>query len=312
MKQAFQIKDSNRSTASSHFRIQELEEELSMANETIDKLKKSKSSEFDLEAELTDVKGKLRLITTKFANVRKERDGLKKENRVLQNEILELQSNMRHMVPGYQNISAAFPMMNEIADITSQFYKCDCQDLFFEILGPELSMDGIVYFFKYSFPRVADIIKAYFVPAEETLRTISTLDSLEGPIMNVLRKSYQASWRKLLASSVSVSALQRIVEDIQRVLRLDNSSTAANKQILMYLQKLAEILLVFYINDPPVKVVSDVIGQMVEFNSMQHDAIDGFIRPGDRCVILLPPNFKGNGEMVTKAGVLHIDYEMNF
>ena len=312
MKQAFQPKDLNRSTVSIHTRIQELEEELHNANDTIEKLRKSKSFESDLEAELTDVKGKLRLITTKFSNVRKERDTLKKDNRSLQNEILELQSNMRHMVPGYQNISAAFPMLNEIADITSQFYKCDCQDLFFEILGPELSMDGIVYFFKYSFPRVHEIIRSYFVPAEDTLRNIATLDSLEGPIMNVLRKSYQASWRKLMTACLPLSALQRIVEDIQRVLRLDNSSPSACKQILNYLQKLGEILLVFYINDPPIKSSLDCIGLQVEFNSMQHEAIDGFIRPGDRCVVILPPNFKGTGEIITKAAVLNVNYEMAF
>lgn len=193
MKQAFQIKEPNRSNSSSLQRISELEDELRIANDSLEKLRRDRCSDSELETELNDVKGKLRVITTKFANVRKERDSLKKENRLLQNEILELQSNMRHMVPGYQNISAAFPMLNEITDITSQFYKCDCQDMFFEILGPELSMDGIVYFFKVAFPRVVDLIRAYFIPAEEALKNTASLDSLEGPIMNVLRKSYQAS-----------------------------------------------------------------------------------------------------------------------
>ena len=311
MKQSFQSKDINRHNQSSHQRIQELEDELKIANENIDKLRKDRCPDSEMEAELNDVKGKLRVITTKFANVRKERDNLKKENRILQNEILELQSNMRHMVPGYQNISAAFPMLNEIADITSQFYKCDCQDLFFEILGPELSMDGIIYFFKISFQRVFEIIKAYFLPAEDSLRNTAALESLEGPIMNVLRKSYQASWKKLFRNSLPPSSLQRVLDDIQRVLRLDNCSASTNKQLYDFLQKLAEILFVYFINDPPVKCGVENIGQKVEFNSIHHDAIDGFIRPGDHCIIVLPPVIKGTGELLSRAAVLHIDYEMN-
>jgi archaellum component FlaC len=311
MKQVFQIKDPNRYNGSAQQRIQELEEELRVANENIEKIRKERSCDSDVENELNDVKGKLRVITTKFANVRKERDSLKKENRMLQNEILELQSNMRHMVPGYQNISAAFPMLNEIADISSQFYKCDCQDIFFEMLGPELSMEGIIYFFKVSFPKVLEVIRSYFLPAEDALRNTAGLESLEGPIMNVLRKSYQASWKKLFRNSVSQGSLQRIVDDIQRVLRLDSGSVTTNKQIFDFLQKLAEILFVYYINDPPVRCGIENIGQQVEFNSLHHDAIDGFIRPGDLCVVVLPPAIKGTGELMTRAAVLHVDYEMN-
>lgn len=310
MKQVFQIKETNRHGTANQ-RILELEEELRLANEAIEKLRKDKSAEAELENELNDVKGKLRVITTKFANVRKERDALKKENRLLQNEVLELQSNMRHMVPGYQNVSAAFPMLNEISDITSQFYKCDCQDLFFELLGPELSMDGIVYYFKVSFPRVLELIRGYFSPTEDALKQTAGIDTLEGPIMNVLRKSYQASWKKLYRNSVPQANIQKIVEDIQRVLRLDTCSVECNKQIFEFLNKLAEILFVYYINDPPVKCGIEMIGQQVEFNSILHDAIDGFIRPGDPCVVILPPVAKGTGELITRAAVLHVDYEVN-
>lgn len=101
------------------------------------------------------------------------------------------------------------------------------------------------------------------------------------------------------------------MDEIQRVLRLDNCSASANKQIFEFLQKLAEIMFVFFINDPPVKCGMENIGLQVEFNSMHHDAIDGFIRPGDLCVIILPPIVKGTGELMTRAAVLHVDYEMN-
>lgn len=310
MKSGVQTKDTRQSFVFQQ-RIQELEEDLKNAHETIEKLRKDRFPESELETELVDVKGKLRVITTKFANVRKERDTLKKENRILQNEILELQSNMRHMVPGYQNTSAAFPMLNEIADITSQFYKCDCQDIFFEILGPELSMDGIVYFFRASFQRIFETIRNYFISAEDGLKNTAGLETLEGPIMNVLRKSYQASWKKLFKNAVTNSALQRAVDDMQRVLRLDNSSAASNRQVFDFLQKLAEILFVFVINDPPVKCAVENIGMQVEFNSIHHDVIDGFIRPGDLCIIILPSVLKTTGEILTRAGVLHIDYDIS-
>ncbi|CAG9311504.1 unnamed protein product [Blepharisma stoltei] len=310
MKHLFQIKEQNRDAGSSKSRISELEEELRQAHEALDRIQQEKASE-DSESELKDTKAKLRIITTKFANVRKERDTLKKENRSLQSEILELQSNMRQMVPGYHNISASFPMLNEITDICSQFYKCDCQDVFFEVLGPELSMEGIVYYFRTSFSRVNDLIKAYFTPAEETLKRVIGIETLEGPIMNVLRKSYQVSWKKIYQQCVVTSSLQKIVEDIQRVLRLGDNSQSTNTQIFNFMQKLSELLFTFWIHDPPVKCGWDTVGKQVEFSSLLHDALDGFIRPGDQCIIVVPPVQKTSGEVLVRSGVLHVDYEMN-
>lgn len=45
----------------------------------------------DVEDEFRETKNKLRVITTKFSSVRKERDRLKKENKGLREEILDLQ-----------------------------------------------------------------------------------------------------------------------------------------------------------------------------------------------------------------------------
>jgi hypothetical protein len=38
-------------------------------------------------------------------------------------------------------------MQNEMANIVSEFYKCDAQDVFFDLLCPELNLDGVVFFF---------------------------------------------------------------------------------------------------------------------------------------------------------------------
>lgn len=313
MKHLFQIKEQNRSGGQVQSRVRELEDELKIAKDALHKLQEERehsSISDDIEAELKDTKAKLRIMTTKFANVRKERDTLKKENRALQNEILELQSNMRQMVPGLQNTSNSFPMINELGHHTEQFYKCDSQDLFLELLSPELSMEGVIYFFRTVFPRVNDMIRTYFAPAEQQLMTVSCLETLEGPIMNVLRKSYQATWKRLFTKCKESYSLSRSVDEIQRVLRLGNCSMATNQQILSYLLRLGELIFCYYISDPPLRCCYDMIGDQVEFNSLLHDSLDGFIRPGDQCYIILPPVQKVGGELLSKACVLHIDYEL--
>ena len=45
------------------------------------------------------------------------------------------------------NTSQSFPMFNELANVVSELYKCDCADVFFDLLCPELNLDGVVYFY---------------------------------------------------------------------------------------------------------------------------------------------------------------------
>ena len=54
---------------------------------------------------------------------------------------------MRSMVPCPSNTSQSFPMFGELTNIVSEYYKCDCQDVFFDILSSELNLDGVVYFY---------------------------------------------------------------------------------------------------------------------------------------------------------------------
>jgi FtsZ-binding cell division protein ZapB len=116
----------------------------------------------ELQKELVETKDKLKVITQKFVNVRKERDQFKQENKDLQEEVLQLQSSIRHMVPCFSNTSSAFPMQNEMANIISEFYKCDCQDVFFDLLCPELNLDGVIYFFQNTIPVVIEVIEKHF------------------------------------------------------------------------------------------------------------------------------------------------------
>ena len=53
-------------------------------------------------------------------------------------------------------------MFNELNSMGSELYKCDCQDVFFDILCPELNLDGVVYFYQNSFIPVFQEIAKYF------------------------------------------------------------------------------------------------------------------------------------------------------
>lgn len=100
-----------------------------------------------MRKELDDAKEKLKIVTQKFASTRKERDQLKTENKELQDEVLSLQSSMRQMVPCTSNTSQSFPMFGELTIKTSEMYKCDCLDIFFDLLCPELNLDGVIFFY---------------------------------------------------------------------------------------------------------------------------------------------------------------------
>lgn len=38
-------------------------------------------------------------------------------------------------------------MQNEMSNLVSEFFKCDCTDAFFDLLCPELNLEGVVFFY---------------------------------------------------------------------------------------------------------------------------------------------------------------------
>ena len=38
-------------------------------------------------------------------------------------------------------------MQNELVSRVSELFKCECQDVFFDLLSPELNLDGVVFFY---------------------------------------------------------------------------------------------------------------------------------------------------------------------
>lgn len=261
---------------------------------------------------------KLNIMTNKYINVRKERDMYLKENKELQNEILILQSNIRQMIPGFNsNTSSSFPMSNELQNKLNEFFKCDCQDAFFDLLSPELNMDGIVFFYKNCFIKVQELVALYFEPLENLLKKTLAIDELWSPIDNVLRKSYQSNWKKIFLELANEKNFQKIMILLQSNLKLQDEAESANKAIVDFIRKTAEILFFCHISDPPVQIDVNSIGQKIQFNSMKHESVDGFIKQKHSSIIILPyclksygsPNSSNNDNIIIKAQVLPCDYE---
>ena len=217
------------------------------------------------------------------------------------------------MIPGFSNnTSSSFPMTNELQNKLSEFYKCDCQDIFFDLLSPELNMDGIVYFYKNSFSKIHDLIIQYFEPLEKVMKKTLCMDDIYSTIDNVLRKSYQSNWKKIYIQLCNDQNIKQIMGFIQNSLKLRDEDDTANKIILEFLKKLTEILFFCHISDPPIIIDYNNLGQKVMFNIIKHESVDGFIKQKTECITILPSCFKQNTNpenLFIKYQVLPIDYE---
>lgn len=137
----------------------------------------------------------MKTLISKLSNVKKEKDTLAKEKEVVHQQNMNLQNSLRHMVSGFANSSSNFPIGNELAGKISEFYKCDCLDKFFDLLCPEeLTMKGVILFYFYSFTKVNELIDTYFQPCFSLIKEKSCLSTLDGPIMNVMRKGFQSKF----------------------------------------------------------------------------------------------------------------------
>ena len=82
-------------------------------------------------------------------------------------------------------------------------YKCDCQDVFFDLLCPELNLEGVVFFYQNTFSPTMMAIQKHFAPAEQVLHQVSCLPMLDSPVESVLRKTYQSNWRQIMKASLT-------------------------------------------------------------------------------------------------------------
>ena len=186
-------------------------------------------------------------------------------------------------------------MFNELTNKVGEFYKCDCQDVFFDILCTELNLEGVVYFYQNSLPPVIEQIEKYFWPIEQSIRQATCSNKLDLSISNVLRKKYQSNWKEILSQVINKSFCESLMRKIQSVLAIaDNESEDINQQIVDFIKKFGEVALQMMMSDPPLLFNIDEIGQKVSYNQHKQESLDGFIKTNEDCYVILPSVYKLN------------------
>ena len=258
------------------------------------------------------------IILDKLSTIKKENHKIEQENQMLKQELETLHNNMRLMIPGFSsNTSNSFPMLTELHNKISDYIKISCEDIFFDLLQPNLNMKGVVEFFRTIFLKVSDVVEKYFSPIEKTINNALFIDQIYEPIDNVLRKSYQFNWKYFFEDTKKNINYNDIIADICKKLKLDFIEEKGEEWNMMkdFILKTYEIIFYCYISDPIISIDIPQIGKEVKYNSMTHDSLDGFIKSKQISTIILPTFYKGKvstkNSMLVKSQVLAKDYEFS-
>ena len=74
---------------------------------------------------------------------------------------------------------------------------------------------------------------------------------MDGPILNVLKKSYQNNWNTIYDRCFTSSRINHIMRGIQNTLKLaDDRDVNINNEITKFIAKSSQILFKMYISDP--------------------------------------------------------------
>ena len=248
-------------------------------------------------------------INTKLRLIYEENVLLEEENKVLTKEIENLKNKIHEMIPGINsNTSNSFPMLTELQIKINDYIKLLCQDIFFDVLQPNLNLEGVIFFFKTIFIKISEITFNYFSPIENIIKQTLFIDFLYEPIDNVLRKAYQSNWKIYFNEYQKMINYKNIIIEINKKLNLNSN----NKIIKEFLEETSKIFFLCYICDPQIIININQIGKEVRFNNMIHDSMDGFIKSKQFSTIILPMFYKGkeatNESTIIKSQVLGKDY----
>ena len=278
---------------------------------------KSKISSTD-EDSSRPIKEQKHIILDKLSSLKKENHIIEQENLMLKEELQNLQNDMRLMIPGFSsNTSNSFPMLTELHNKISDYIKLSCEDIFFDLLQPNLNMKGVVDFFRIIFINLSGLIENFFNPIEKAINNVLFIDNIYEPIDNVLRKSYQFNWKIFFDDIKKGINYNEIINDINKRLKLDfiRENGEEWNMIKEFILKTFEIIFFCYISDPIISIDISQIGKEVKYNSMTHDSLDGFIKSKQISTIILPTFYKGKvsskNSMLVKSQVLAKDYEFN-
>ena len=110
-------------------------------------------------------------INTKLRLIYQQNVSLEEENKILTKEIENLKNNIHEMIPGINsNTSNSFPMLTELQIKINDYIKLLCQDIFFDVLQPNLNLEGVIFFFKTIFIKISEITFNYFSPIENIIK----------------------------------------------------------------------------------------------------------------------------------------------
>jgi len=278
---------------------------------------KSKISSTDEDSNRSSKEQK-NIVLDKLSNLKKENLKIEQENLKLKQELENLQNEMRLMIPGFaSNTSNTFPMLTELHNKINDFIKLSCEDIFFDLLQPNLNMKGVVEFFKIIFLDLYEYVDNFFSPIEKAINSTLFIEQIYEPIDNVLRKSYQLNWKNFFDEIKKSINYNEIIKDIKKRLKMDFIKENGEEWNMMkeFIIKTFEIIFFCYISDPIVSIDISQIGKEVKYNSMTHDSLDGFIKSKQISTIILPTFYKGKvstkNSMLVKSQVLAKDYEFN-
>ena len=199
-------------------------------------------------------------------------------------------------------------MLTELQIKINDYIKLLCQDIFFDVLQPNLNLEGVIFFFKTIFIKISEITFNYFSPIENIIKQTLFIDFLYEPIDNVLRKAYQSNWKIYFNEYQKMINYKNIIIEINKKLNLNSN----NKIIKEFLEETSKIFFLCYICDPQIIININQIGKEVRFNNMIHDSMDGFIKSKQFSTIILPMFYKGkeatNESTIIKSQVLGKDY----
>lgn len=286
------------------------------SNSKNQKLKESKRciNSTDIIEELEN-SSKHQVLVYKLNYLQSENQKIMSENKTLEKEIQTLQENMRNMIPGFtSNTSNSFPMLTEMQNMIADYIKITCQDIFFDLLQPMFNIDKIVEFFSTIIHYFESKVESHFAPAEKKIKLMLKIDKLWDPIENVLRKSYQYNWRSIYSKLETPELYSKKLQDIIQKFNIDRNNESSCRMIYDFLKKTFEIEFLCYIYDPHIIIDRKQIGDEVYYNAITHDSFDGFIKPKQRCVMILPSFYIGKKTketMIVKSQILARDYEFS-
>ena len=78
-------------------------------------------------------------------------------------------------------------------------------------------------------PTIMEAIEKHFLPVESVLKKVTNIQTLEGPIVNVLRKTYQSNWKAIQSQCLPQIFNETVMQKVQSVLSIGDEQKQVNQ-----------------------------------------------------------------------------------